>query len=324
MKWVLHRPSFWPEPRDPWAWQRALALIAKTAPAPDPWPCWEQLLRNCISRRSVAGLYGLRRSPGSRALLGVGLLSWTEDGWVLDPGAERLLHVSRDQFQHALAKLLVRRSPWVRLALCCLAAGAWTLPRGVAPLHAGRQLRVGEDLRLAAAALAESPHAQTILGELYVPEVTGVVLDAGPRDLSALHGPLYLLHALEWLDGSGRPRLPDELAASVAPEIPAVLLRRITSEEADAKGFVVFSRVARRLWLALHPKEHNGAVSAWVDDVFDRAISRGAIEVHAWAPGQPRHGRGWRGDRDRKLVRWTIHDDFTLPSQPTARRGSRS
>jgi hypothetical protein len=38
--------------------------------------------------------------------------------------------------------------------------------------------------------------------------------------------------------------------------------------------------------------------------------------VHEWAPGQPRHGRGLFGDRDRKLVRWTVHDDFVPSGGP--------
>jgi hypothetical protein len=37
--------------------------------------------------------------------------------------------------------------------------------------------------------------------------------------------------------------------------------------------------------------------------------------VEAWGPGQPRHGRGFLGDRERKLVRWTIHDDFSLAQE---------
>ena len=40
-------------------------------------------------------------------------------------------------------------------------------------------------------------------------------------------------------------------------------------------------------------------------DVRGSDQTRGTIEVQEWAPGQPRHGRGLHGARDRKLVRWT-------------------
>jgi hypothetical protein len=330
MSWRLHRPSFWPEPGDPWAWQRALAVLRQAQPVPDPWPCWEQHLRGKLSRRAVPGLFGLRAAPAPPTVLGMGLLSHDPDGWRVNIIGEALIGADRDSFPLLLAEQLVRRSAWVRLALQELARGRWTLPRGIAPLLAGRQMRAGEDLTVPADANSALPEAAALLGDLAASTSIELRTEAPVASLSALHSPLYLLYTLGWLDAAGQVRLPDPLMASLRTEAAAGILRRITEEERDGRGFVPISRAARRLWAEVHGAEPPRSVDAWVDQVFGAAIASGAIEVDAWLPGQPRHGRGLFGDRDRKLVRWTIHDDFTLSverantGQPLATTGAAS
>ncbi len=320
MTWLLLRPSFWPEPRDPWAWQRTLRTLALAAPVPDPTPCWDQTLRQTLSRRCVTGLYGLRPKPTPPAVLGLGLLQQADHGWVLDPAAAGLIELGRSDFQAGLAELLVRRSAWFRLALVELAAGRWTLPRGV-PLRARRQIRVSYDLMVPASALGELPDAARLLGDLSIEQLDSIETTVEVAALSALHAPLYLLHAMGWLDHAGRPTLPDDLAASLGLESPAVALRRITAEERDAGGFVPVAWVAECLWSAVCGNGRFDDLAAWTDRVIGGAIEAGTIEVHAWAPGQPRHGRGLYGDRDRKLVRWTVHDDLQLTAPTTDRTG---
>ncbi len=319
MNAVLARPSFWSEPRDPWAWQRALRLLSEQPFVDDPWPAWEGVLRDVLSRRAVPGLYGLKQRPQPACWLGCGLLVPANEGWKLHPDAGDLVDASREEFQVQLARWIVRGSPWVRLALMHLSSGRWVLTRGSAPLRAMRALRVGHDLVLDDATLrgdlAAAPGVvppQTPVGTLRT--------QALPRDLSPLRSPLYLLHALEWLDEGGAPRLPAELASSLLPDPPAVVLRRITHQEADVAGFVSLERAARRLWAAVMGTEAPPEIAAWVDRVFGAAIAGGSIEVDAWAPGQPRHGVGLYGDRDRRLARWTVHDDFDPVGTDASRR----
>ena len=311
MTWILARPSFWPEPRDPWAWQRALVLLASAAPVPDPRPCWKEILREEISRRSVQGLYGLPH-PSPAKVLGLGLLRHTEIGWVPTPVAEMLMMLDRQAFQDRLAELIVRRSAWLRLSLIELSAGRWTLPRGAAPLRALRQMRVDEDLLVPEDALARLPAPEILLGDLHTPEIHALETRVSVDALSALHAPLYLLHARGWLSDTGVPELPDALASTLRPESPAVALRRITAEEQDAAGFVPIAKAAKQLYVSIHGAGGPKDLAAWVDTTIGGAIDGGAIEVHDWAPGQPRHGRGLYGDRARKLARWTIHDDLEL------------
>lgn len=308
---LLASPSFWTEPRDPWAWQRALRRVQELGQVPRPWPAWRGPLRTVLSRRAVPGLYGLQASPRPPRWLGSGLLAPQERGWKLHPDAQGLVEARRGEFEQALAVWLVRHSPWVRLALQRLASGAWALPRGAGRLATARTLRVGRDLDVGEA------RVRMTLGS----DVSGVGcplrVDVPARALAPLHAPLYLLHALGWLDAQGRPRLPDALSLQLVPDSPSTLLRRISAEEADARGYVVLSRVARRLWSALHPGAAHAGVEAWSDVVLGRAIARGTIEVHDWTPGQPRHGRGLLGDRAHKLVRWTVHDDFDASGGPS-------
>lgn len=315
MNVILAPPSFWPEPRDPGAWQRALQLLATREPLPDPRPCWEQLLGSVLSRRSVPGLYGLRCTPEQAVLLGIGLLRHTSEGWGLDDAGKELLDHSSADFPLALASLLIRRSAWVRLALFRLHAGSWWFPRGAGVLSSRRQIRVGEDLAVPEQSLAKLPEAKLLLGDLLFPQVRSISTAASLKSLSALHAPIYLLHAVGWLDNNGNPKLPDELAQSLGLETPAAILRRVSAELADTAGFVPLEKVALRLWQGLNGKGRPMDLAGWLDQVFGSAIERGSIEVHAWAPGQPRHGRGLLGDRERKLVCWTVHDDFTITHQ---------
>ena len=76
------------------------------------------------------------------------------------------------------------------------------------------------------------------------------------------------------------------------------MLRRLTAAHLDSHGFIALSPVMAELRAALGTV--NGtSLGAWTDTVVGRAIEAGSIEVHAWAPGQPRHGRGLFGDRCR-------------------------
>jgi hypothetical protein len=303
---LLGRPSFWAEPRDPYAWQRALRRVEELGGVPDPRPAWEGPLRDLAPRRSVTGLYGLKTTPRPGALLGVGLLEKIGERWCVHPDARPLTTANREEFQDRLARWLVARSPWVRLALGRLSTRVWTLPRGTGPLHGARALRVGDDFDIGAerVRLTMTRDDSGVGRPLHV--------DAGARTLSALHAPLYLLHAIGWLDAAGMPTLPQGLGTGVLRDSPAELLRRVCEAAADVRGFVAVERAARGLWAATHGKDVPTNLAAWADEVFGGAIERGTIEVHDWAPGQPRHGRGLRGERDRKLVQWTIHDDFEL------------
>ena len=305
----LARPSFWPDPRDPWAWQRALRCLASLAVVPDPWPAWEGPLRGLLPRRSVAGLYGLRKGPRPGIWLGAGFLIPGDGGWQLAPETRPLVNGERAEFEQGLAIWLVQRSPWVRHTLRQLASGAWRLPSGTKTLQFGSSMRIGKDL------IIGSQRVRASLDSEASGAGRALRLDVDARELAPLRAPLYLLQAIGWLDAGGRPTLPPSVNRELLPASPAEVLRQINAEEEDRRGFIAVEPAARRLCAALYGKT-TGDLAGWVDTEFGDAINSGRIEVHEWAPGQPRHGRGLFGDRDRKLVRWTVHDDFVPSGGP--------
>lgn len=309
---VLTQPSFWPEPKDPWSWQRALAELASLPCIPDPRPCWEEVLRARLPRRSIPGLYGIRQYPKPGIVLGAGLLQHNAEGWVITDEARELIALDREAFKFRLAELLIRRSAWLRLSLLNCVSGHWSLPHGSKPLKVQRRMRIGKDLLIAEGNLHKLPPPRTLLGGLFTPEISEVRSTVRPAALCALHSPLYLLYALGWLTDTGEVRLPDSISTALFPESSAARLRRITSEEQDVAGFVSLAKVAHRLWSELDSGAKPKSIAAWTDITIGQAIETGTIEVLAWAPGQPRHGRGLYGDRDRKLVKWVIHDDFIV------------
>lgn len=317
MTWYLSQPSFWPEHRDPWAWQRCLRVLVEHTPLPAPRPCWEKWLKDMIPRRSIPGLYGLRKHPTPASILGAGFLVATDDGWIVEETAIPLLEANRPAFQEELARWLIRRSAWLRLVLHGLSQGTWSFPRGVGVLQSNSHLRIGKDLRYPTGALQTLLSPEILLGEMYAETIQSIETTVPFVTLSALHGPLSLLHALGWLDQAGQLHLPDDIATTLSTVSPALLLRNMTQEESDSRGFVVFSRIAGRLWSAWYGTKPNGSLGSWADQVFNQAIQQGSIEVEAWEAGQPRHGRGFLGDLTQKRVRWVVHDDFkiTIPEE---------
>ncbi|HQZ64340.1 MAG TPA: hypothetical protein PLY87_04655 [Planctomycetaceae bacterium] len=314
MKIQLAPPSFWPEPRDPGMWLRVLRTLADHEPINDPRPCWETRLQGVISRRSVPGLYGIRWKPAPALVIGCGFLTHRDSGWYIEESARPLLELKGEAFQHALANWLVRCSPWVRLTIIQLRQGTWRFKAGASQLPATRSLRIGVDLIVEPNTFEQLPDARLLLGDQWRDDITSIQTTANIKTLSALASPLYLLHAMNWLSGDGVTSLPAELAAHVGGQSPADTLRRIGVELGDAAGFVAVEPAMRELWHSLHGNRVPGDLAAWQDVVISNAIDSGAIEVHQWAPGQPRHGRGFLGDRNRKLVKWSIHDNFVTPN----------
>lgn len=314
MKVHLAKPSFWSESRDPGAWQRSLRRLAALAPVPDPRPCWEKHLVGRFSRRSIPGLYGLRLVPQPATVIGTGFLRHTGEGWVPDEAALSIMDLGPQDYPEALARHLVRRSPWVRLALLGLQMGSWWFPRGLTSLFNRSPLLISRDLEVGGDQLDLRLDPSRILGDQTDPAITAISTRTSAKSLSPLHAPLYLLRVVGWLDGGGRPTLPDDLAASLGQETPAAILRRLTLEMADRAGFVPLSPIVLKLWHELYGAKEPPEPALWQDRIIGTALASGSIEVHTWAPGQPRHGRGLFGERERKLVRWTIHNNFSVPS----------
>jgi hypothetical protein len=343
----LARPSFWPEPRAPEAWLRALAELdrlmsqAKPPALAGPWPTWQRHLSRLLSRRSVPGLFGLEMEGSHPRLWGVGFLRipTCEAGWVIAGEAGDVLgpwrkHRTADALR-ALALHLLGRSVWLRLLLVRLASGRWQL-RGWDRLRQGNdRLRVGahlvfpdgerpEDWLAGVEADCLGPWQAPLAEACGQPDFRLAAPHAAEQSeefsWSPLQAPLYLLDSLGWLSLDGRLRLPDDLAgephlAALLPpgDAPARWLREATTALADVRGFAPVEGVLRALaGRAGGPDPADAArFRDWADALLGQAVDAGAIEVQAAEPGQARHGRGLLGDRQRRLVRWHVHDDFS-------------
>jgi hypothetical protein len=131
--------------------------------------------------------------------------------------------------------------------------------------------------------------------------------------------PLYLFDYLGWLVEDGHLRIPPDVLKTAGietgnkePKSASALLRDITERNADLRGFVAVEKVLRELHGKIHPGRNTDSdeFAAWMDALMSCALEKGAIEILAAEPGQARHGRGLFGDRQRKLARWVIHEDF--------------
>jgi hypothetical protein len=328
----MPRPSFWPEPRSPEPWLRALDQLSGVLAGSEgqdlaPRSLWEKYLRRRLSLRSVPGLFGVE---GDR-LLGAGFLV-RDAGHALrlDPATDAVLAPFRrkesDVALTALAERLLKASVPLRLLLIRLARGDWQ----ISPGDQGRAWQVGQ--RLVTSAHAEPDQwcrgiEADCLG-VWAPLFTDADRRGIRPDTTAaapshnfgwgpLEAPLYLLDSLGWLSQQGRLSLPegmcrDGLLAALLPPrpAPADLLRRLTADQADLRGFVPAERVLRDLLEQTETLIAEPQFNRWMDELVRCSLERGAIEVEAAEPGQSRHGRGLFGDRRRQLVRWRVHDGF--------------
>lgn len=314
MDYHLALPYFWSEARDPWSWQRVLKHLASLDKVPEWRPCWTKHCQSLEKRRGIAGLYGLKKMKTKVEVRGVGLLEQDDLGWKLSNRAKELLDLDRDEYQKKLAEILLRQSAWLRLALLNIQSKQWHFPNGANVLLQKNSISIGVDLMIPSSSLNKLSNAKQILGELPVcssKEPTSIQNNARLNELSVLHRPLYLLLALGWLNNAGDLKLPSSVSVLGLQEDPVVLLQVLTRDTSDVLGFVSVHAMAialsQRLNLSLQ------APDIWFDQVLYRAIQKGSIEIQAWAPGQPRHGRGYLGEKKKQLVKWIIHSDFEIP-----------
>ena len=124
---------------------------------------------------------------------------------------------------------------------------------------------------------------------------------------------------MDWLR-NGQLVLPSHLAQQAELAIlspfansPSTQLQSATSTYADIRGFSPVEPVMRTLaakTAIASALETGSNFEKWMDELLGAALTKGAIELHAAEPGQARHGRGLFGDRQRKLVNWSIHPEF--------------
>jgi len=338
----LERPSFWTEDRDPECWRRGLKVLANLEKENGvirgtPRVLWQKNLKQVMSRRSVPGLFGMAPDRDENLLLGVGFLNYNPDrkGWTLSEFARPLAAddlEDRAALEHVGLALLAR-SPWVRLMVHRLKRGHWAL-KGWRGLRDGRgKLKSGASLILhrygkekewfsgieARCANGWVQEDQTAPMVKLHPDVRSRDSRRDDFSWSPFKAPLYLFDYLGWLVEDGNLKIPTEVMEKAGlvddptgPINASGLLREITGREADLRGFVPVEKALRSLHKQLYPDRETDAeaFAAWMDALMSRAMDKGAIEILALEPGQARHGRGLFGDRQRKLARWVIHEDF--------------
>lgn len=334
---MLAPPSFWPEPRDPAAWLRALAILAKSEKTTFSgyWSTWEQYLTKTISRRSTPGLFGLDTTTKPAKILGVGLLESTPDGksWQLSEEAQLLLTIWREndpqKTLEALAVHLLKKSVWLRLLLLHLARGDWQISHWQQPIKVHSRPTTWTEGRENACLGAWMTSDSTFFFPENKSNTTAFKSQKGHNiiirtehkliSLAPLKASLYLLDSLDWLR-NGQLILPLHLAQqpdlailSPVPDSPSAQLQIATSTHADMRGFSPVEPVMRTFaqYTAIASTlETANSFEKWMDELLGAALKKGAIELHAAEPGQARHGRGLFGDRQRKLINWSIHPEF--------------
>ena len=338
----LERPSFWTEDRDPECWYRGLKALAiveneEGVIRGTPRSIWQKNLKQIMSRRSVLGLFGLVPDREENLLLGAGFLKYHQDkkGWKLAEFSKPLVAEALEDREalNRLGVVLLQQSPWIRLLVIRLMQRDWglskwrTLRDGRGKLKAGSNLFLHRfsnkrDWFLGIEHLCANGWLQNDGSEVSIHLHPDVLLRDSRRDdfsWAPFKAPLYLFDYLGWLVNEGDLQIPSSVLNTTGLEnnpresiTASALLRDITERQADLRGFFPVERVLRELHGKTHPdpNTHFEDFALWMDTLMSSATEKGAIEILAAEPGQARHGRGLFGDRQRKLVKWMVHDDF--------------
>jgi len=338
----LERPSFWTEDRDPECWYRGLKALAIVENEEGiirgtPRSIWQKNLKQVMSRRSILGLFGMAAGSEEKLLLGVGFLEYRpeKDGWKLADFSKQLAYEDLEDREalNRLAIALLRQSPWIRLLIFRLMQGDWrlsewrTLRDGRGKLKAGSSLILHRfsnerDWFLGIERLCANGWLPNVVPEVSIRLHPDVLLRDSRRDdfsWAPFKAPLYLFDYLGWLSDDGDLRIPSSVLNITGMQnsrkesiTASALLRDITEREADLRGFIPVEKVLRELHGKIYPNPntHSEGFALWMDALMFRAMEKGAIEILAAEPGQARHGRGLFGDRQHKLVKWIVHEDF--------------
>lgn len=310
----LALPYFWSEARDPWSWQRVLQHLALLDTIPEWRPCWTNHCQSLEKRRGIAGLYGIKTMNTKIEVRGVGLFEQDVKGWKLSETARGLLDLDRDEYQKKLAEILLQQSAWLRFSILNIQSKQWQFPNGAKVLLQKSSMSIGSDLVIPPKSIEKLANTTQLLGTLAPSNISNkakITHKARLTELSVLHRPLYLLLALGWLTDQGELQLPSSLSIMGLQETPVAILQQLTKEKEDILGFAPIHGLALAFAQSLNIK--NQSPEIWFDQIIYEALQKGAIEIQAWAPGQPRHGRGYLGEKNKQLVKWTIHNDFEIP-----------
>jgi hypothetical protein len=333
----LDRPAFWTEFRDPECWLRALRTLTALQRREGgihggPDQVWNEHLKRDLSRRAMRGMWGVHLGGKRPLLMGVGFLQRDGKAWRVTEEAAALADGYHSDQATAgfrqLAVSLMKSSPWLRLMILRLQRSEWELANWSKVRGTAGKFLVGKSLILHNHDTPDTWFTGVETQSLGIwkdkLEVDGVAIEPGIMTRKAdsdqfawtpLKSPLYLLDFLGWLSDKGIPEIPDQVLADAGligehetSMDPSSVLQDYTAHEADLRGFVPIEFALRRIYKSNAPDIEDFA--AWMDAVMQAAIDRGAIEILAAEPGQSRHGRGLFGDRQRKLVKWVIHEDF--------------
>ena len=338
----LERPSFWTEDRDPECWYRGLKALAiveneEGVTRGTPRSIWQKNLKQIMSRRSVLGLFGLAPDREENLLLGAGFLEYNPEkkGWELAEFSKPLVAKELEDREalNRLGVVLLQRSPWVRLLVIRLMQRDWGLSKWRTLRDGGGKLKAGSSLILHRFSnerdwflgiehLCANGWLPNDVAEVIIRLHPDVLLRDSRRDdfsWAPFKAPLYLFDYLGWLVNDGDLIIPSSVLniagmdnSRKESKNASAILRDITEREADLRGFFPVERVLRELHGMIYPdpNTHFEDFALWMDALISSATEKGAVEILAAEPGQARHGRGLFGDRQRKLVKWIVHEDF--------------
>ena len=80
------------------------------------------------------------------------------------------------------------------------------------------------------------------------------------------------------------------------------ILKELIQEYGDIRGYFSVEKVGIMLKKQIDP-ENNEIVSKWIDRYFIKGMESGKFKLIGTEQGQPRHGRGLLGDKEKQLLR---------------------
>lgn len=128
--------------------------------------------------------------------------------------------------------------------------------------------------------------------------------------------PLTLFKYLEWFKekGEGFYQLHQEkVKEDIGEEIfnsfmvdgfmkDTDILRSLIPEYADIRGYFPVEKVGEILKEKIDP-EAKGSIGKWIDHYFIEGTESGKFKITGSEQGQPRHGRGLLGDKEKQLIK---------------------
>lgn len=287
----------------------------------------------------VYGLFGFENNGQKVIIVGCNYIMKDEDGYILSEEAFKLVSAYRDNdgWERLLAKQLLKYSVRVRALMIGLLNGEGILfsqgflkevSKAYLTIENERYFALNKDMEIKNLNDLMTAYPRRSVGPYWAE-----LLNVNPEEEIEIQGinkkdpslkqvgsyfkmPLLLFEYLEWfvekeegLFSINEDKVKEDVGKEVIDSLlldfhinEVQILKNLISENGDIRGYFPVAIVGEILKSKIEPNI-NLSIEQWIDQYFIKGFNERKFRLAGYEQGQPRHGRGLLGDKEKQLIK---------------------